>query len=512
METTREDLTTSSEPTYRFVPMVRIWSFLLVAAAICLLYFTSLGRTPLLTNSEIRCHDIARNMYESGDYLVPRYDQQLRTQKPPLFYWLACASAKLAGNFTLFTLRLPAALAAFCVLGIVSQWCRDLKLSWLQAVLAIGGLATTYLFVLHARRGSFEMPLTLFCALSFYACYRLMSGFRWSWAVIAAISFGLGFLTKATPVFLFVPLPFLGWLLLQRRLGRVVRDWRFYVLFVLAMLIGISWYAAVMAHEPQARRIVFAEAVLPLGVEDEEVKTATHFASWWFFLAGIWRSAFPICLFLPLIAVQAWKERGYVAASEWRLLLFGILAPLIVFSVIPQKQDHYLLPVFPYIALLGVHSVRWAVSAGNSAAAVLVRAAASLLAVVVFCLSLFIAVGTRLVADAPLVVAVALGLVAAALGLYSGSALWRHKTAHAALASLTGVFLGMFCYFGLIRPVEDAFHSGEIYALPGYNAMEWDLKFERYPLLRLVLKADKGLKKQEEAQKAKKERHAKQQQ
>jgi 4-amino-4-deoxy-L-arabinose transferase-like glycosyltransferase len=431
-------------------------------------------------------------MLQSGDYLVPRIGTELRTQKPPLFYWIACAAAKLHGSQTLVTHRIPSVLAAFGVLFLVLQWCRQLGFSHAQKFFALCSLATTYRFIVHARRGSFEMPLTFFCSLALYALYQLNNGFRWRYAAIAAVCFGLGFLTKATPVFLFVPLPFAAWLLLQKRLKPVLSDWRFYALFVLAMLIGLSWYAVIMQRVPEARRIITGEALLPLGVEDEEVKTATHYAMPWFFLLGIWRTAFPISLLLPLIVRDAWKQRGFQASSASRLMLLGIGLPFIVFSAIPQKQDHYMLPVFPLIALLGTQVAGAALQRPSRFAFNWMRFAEWLLLVIVLATAAASGFAMRVIADYPVGLAILAALAIAATGFAAVPNLVRGRFGPAVFPLLAGVFLVMVCYFTLVRPIEDGFHSGQIFLTKKYNQQAWDQKFSRYPWLRTALKVEKG--------------------
>src|SRR5262245_56269016 len=98
----------------------------LVGVMAALLYFTSLGRSPLLINAEIRCYGITEAMLQSHDYLVPRLNTVLRTQKPPLLYWMACAASKMVGRFNVFALRLPSVVAALGILYICVLWCREL--------------------------------------------------------------------------------------------------------------------------------------------------------------------------------------------------------------------------------------------------------------------------------------------------------------------------------------------------------------------------------------------------
>jgi hypothetical protein len=46
-------------------------------------------------------------MLESGDWLVPRLGETVRLQKPPLYYWLATAVERVAGEAANAWLRAP---------------------------------------------------------------------------------------------------------------------------------------------------------------------------------------------------------------------------------------------------------------------------------------------------------------------------------------------------------------------------------------------------------------------
>jgi hypothetical protein len=85
-------------------PRSTIFLGLLVAGAqFCLL----LGRQDITASHEGRVAQTAREMLESGDWLVPRLAGKPRLQKPPLPYWCAAALWKIS----LTTQALPVALA-----------------------------------------------------------------------------------------------------------------------------------------------------------------------------------------------------------------------------------------------------------------------------------------------------------------------------------------------------------------------------------------------------------------
>ena len=76
------------------LPLAGIVFTLLAAAAV---YFAGNGRVQLWDRDEPRYAQCSRQMLESGDWVVPRLYDSLRTKKPPLIYWCQAAAMKLLG-------------------------------------------------------------------------------------------------------------------------------------------------------------------------------------------------------------------------------------------------------------------------------------------------------------------------------------------------------------------------------------------------------------------------------
>ncbi len=80
----------------------------LVAGAV---FFTGLGASRLWDNDEPKNAVCAREMMNRGDWIVPTFNGQLRTDKPALLYWLIIGSYHALG-VNEFAARLPSALLA----------------------------------------------------------------------------------------------------------------------------------------------------------------------------------------------------------------------------------------------------------------------------------------------------------------------------------------------------------------------------------------------------------------
>ncbi len=75
--------------------MPRSRALLLVLAA--LTFFVGLGRGAITDADEAFYAESALEMVESGDWLTPHYNYEVRFQKPVLYYWLTAATYRIAG-------------------------------------------------------------------------------------------------------------------------------------------------------------------------------------------------------------------------------------------------------------------------------------------------------------------------------------------------------------------------------------------------------------------------------
>ncbi|OYW20221.1 MAG: hypothetical protein B7Z55_07605, partial [Planctomycetales bacterium 12-60-4] len=70
---------------------------LLIAAVAGLVFFTNLGAATLFDEDEPKNAVCGREMYARGDWLVPTFNAELRTDKPILIYWIMLCSYSVFG-------------------------------------------------------------------------------------------------------------------------------------------------------------------------------------------------------------------------------------------------------------------------------------------------------------------------------------------------------------------------------------------------------------------------------
>ncbi|CDF96738.1 4-amino-4-deoxy-L-arabinose transferase and related glycosyltransferases of PMT family-like [Pseudomonas sp. SHC52] len=326
------------------------WPTLGVAVLLLLLFYWGLGSLPFLSVNEARRAVTTREMYESAQWLLPYMNGELYLSKPdlslpnpPLFYWLALVSMSLSGSISEWSVRLPSALfATVCCLTLYRQ--ARAFAGRQVALLAVMFLAANAGFSLFARRAEIEMPLTGLCLLALFCAWRFLfaqGGRSWVWLSYGLL--GCALLTKGPVCLLWVTAPILVYALISRdRLARAFlcdsRGW------MLAVLIGISWYLAVSMQEGWGvwSAIINEDIVKKINGQGAE--------AWYAYLLYLGGDFFPFWLILLVRPRQLWH--AIRLSPQLTLLLCCILVPLLVFSLFTEKHAKYLLPVYPAIALL----------------------------------------------------------------------------------------------------------------------------------------------------------------
>src|SRR5512143_3079590 len=96
----------------------RKYVLLLIGIGIALFFF-NLGARDLWEPDETRYAVVAREMKETGNWILPHLNGEVYAEKPPLFFWLVNLSTSFLGVNNEFTNRLPSALAGFITFLVV---------------------------------------------------------------------------------------------------------------------------------------------------------------------------------------------------------------------------------------------------------------------------------------------------------------------------------------------------------------------------------------------------------
>jgi len=322
---------------------------LALALAVAALYLLFLGRHGLHESDEGRYAEIAREMKESGDLLIPTLNGIPHFQKPPVIYWSTAASLAVLGENEVAArmVSLLAALGVFILTYWIGRWWFD----GTTGLAAVWLLAGSWQFFMLGRSLTPDMMMTFWSTAA-------IAGFVWASRMETTTKarflpyfacMGIAFATKG-PMGMLVPmLTGIGWQWGSRRSDRpkVRVPWIAGLMLTLALALG--WFFAASLRHPELGRYFFEFEFL------NRFLSTTHGRSQpiWYFIPVLLIGWLPWTPLLPL-AISGHRQRhrsgGSHRALHWALVGW-LVVPFALLSLSGSKLMTYVLPLFPGIAL-----------------------------------------------------------------------------------------------------------------------------------------------------------------
>lgn len=324
------------------------------AAATAVAGLTSL---PPLDRDEARFAQATAQMLESGDYIAIRFQDRERNKKPAGIYWLQAASVAAfseVGAREIWAYRIPSlvgvVLAAMftCLAGVRLYGARTgllagLLLASAPAVAAEGTIAKT---------DGVLLALVCLAQLGFLHVYgRAQEGGKagWRWPLLFWTAQGAAALVKG-------PIAPMISLLTGAGLAARAPRWRWLAPLrpvsgtIILMLIIAPWAVAIW-NATEGR--FFADAVGGDMLGKVGDAQEGHVGPPGYHAALVWLLFWPAAaLILPGLVV-AWRER-----ADWRarFLLAWAIPAWIVFEIAATKLPHYVMPLYPALAIMAAHA------------------------------------------------------------------------------------------------------------------------------------------------------------
>jgi 4-amino-4-deoxy-L-arabinose transferase-like glycosyltransferase len=344
------------------------------AAFTCLM---GLGHGPALGDHECINAQAARQIRQSGEWLIPRLGEIPRIRKTPLGIWLIAAASPLIDKPGLppiseVAARLPSALAAFGTTFVV-LWLGTMMYGRRAGILAGFIWAASVAAILFARNAQVDMVLTFFTALSFGLFWAgfvrrtsapAILGFFTAFALAMMAKAPLPLVTVGFALFVywFVTVPLLaategtagGPAGIGRRIGGAIARqvnrlpllWTLLGLVVFVIVAG-AWPLYVYRHVPNALSLWRAE-YLDRATGDLSEQKEPFF----YYVPIILGFAAPYTLSVfeavaaPFLPRYRRHRRALAFAFTWAIV--GTL----VLSIPSFKRSHYVLSVMPGYCLL----------------------------------------------------------------------------------------------------------------------------------------------------------------
>ena len=327
-------------------------------AGFCLfLFFYGLGSFGLLGADEPRYAQVAREMLERRDWIVPSLGGQTWLEKPPLFYWQAML-AYAAFGVSDWAARLPGALDATLLVVGVYFFLRRLRPGFeLDGALMT---ASTTALVGFAHAASTDMPLAAMFTLAMLSWYAWWETSRRLHLALFYVFLALAVLAKG-PVAPFLAGAVIVLFAVAAHDSRIMLRTLWIPGMVLFALVALPWYVAIQVRRPEFFRVFILEHNLARFSTD----LYHHEQPFWFFAPVLLLGLIPWVVFIAVAISETvrawWSERRALFDSGDALNLFLVLwlvVPVLFFSLSRSKLPGYILPAIPAGPLLLAEYVR----------------------------------------------------------------------------------------------------------------------------------------------------------
>lgn len=316
-----------------------------------------------MDRDEPRFAQATKQMLESGDYVAIRFQDEARNKKPVGVYWLQAGAVKLAeaagvpdARAAIAVYRLPSLLGAVAAV-LLAYWALLAMGGRLVAVAGAALFAATALLSVEARLAKTDAVLTACCVAMMGALARAwLARGRGPEAVGRGVwlafwgALALSFLVKGPVGLMLVALPAAA-LSLRARSLRWLGALRPLPGLVLALIVVAPWFIAIAIETKGA---FFVEAV----GKDMLGKVSSGQEKHWgppgaYFLA-FFGTAWPLAPFAAIAAQTLWRERRDDVVA---FVMAWVIPAWLVFEAVPTKLPHYVLPLYPAIALLAARAL-----------------------------------------------------------------------------------------------------------------------------------------------------------
>lgn len=315
--------------------------------------------TPPVDRDEARFAQATKQMLETGDYVDIRFQHQVRYKKPVGIYWLQAGAVKLGERLgvpeartRIWLYRIPSLIGAIGAV-LLTYWTALAFGSRRTAYLAALMLACSILLSVEARLAKTDAVLLMTVVAAMGALARLYfrpdetTQVRSGWALpfIFWTALAGGILLKGPLILAMAGLAIASLVVVDRSAAWLRRLRPFAGLAWLLVLVA-PWFLAIVARSGES---FFVQSVgrdlLAKVVTGQESHGAPPGYYALLFFATFWPAA-PLAL---TAAPAIWAERREAGN---RFLLAWIVPTWILFEIALTKLPHYVLPIYPAIAIL----------------------------------------------------------------------------------------------------------------------------------------------------------------
>jgi 4-amino-4-deoxy-L-arabinose transferase-like glycosyltransferase len=345
---------------------------LAVVLGVCgFLFFFAIGAFGLVGADEPRYAQIAREMFQRHDWIVPTFNGSHWLEKPVWLYWNVIISYRLFGVYD-WAARLPAAFHATTLVVTILFFMRRFRPgSELDAAVIAASSAAMIGF---ARGASTDMLLAAPFCIAMLAWWTWHQTERKLWLGVFYALLGVAALAKG-PVAPALALLIVAAYAALRQAGKILLRSLWWPGFVIFFALTLPWFVAIQMKVPEFFRVFFIEHNL----QRFGTNLYQHSQPFWYYIPVFLVSVVPWVVFtLPALGEAAKglagklrrrekaesddgegspaapEENSPAAGGDWLeiFLLLWIVVPILFFSISRSKLPGYILPVIPAAGVL----------------------------------------------------------------------------------------------------------------------------------------------------------------
>ena len=333
---------------------------LAVLAIVSLIAFLpGIFQIPPVDRDEARFAQATKQMIETGDYVDIRFQDEVRYKKPVGIYWLQAAVVKAAealgvprARTRISLYRIPSLVGALGAV-LATNWCALAFGGRRGAALAALMMLGSTLLGVEARLAKTDAMLLLTVVVAMGALARVYlfpRGDRITprdWALVAVFwtALAAGILLKGPVIVMIVGLT-AATLSIVDRSGHWLMALRPLPGIIWLLVLVLPWFLAIYARAGGA----FLNNAVGHDLLDKVAGgQESHGAPPGLYFILFFATFFPASILAGLAAPTVWTVRREPAV---RFLLAWLLPSWIVFELIPTKLPHYVLPLYPAVAIL----------------------------------------------------------------------------------------------------------------------------------------------------------------
>ena len=338
---------------------VRAVAFLLLCGF--LLFLPGFFNIPPIDRDEARFAQATKQMVEVGDFIDIRFQDDVRYKKPVGVYWLQAAAVETASvlglprpELRIWLYRIPSLIGAIGAV-LLTYWTALAFVTRRGAILAALMIGSSVLLGAEARLAKTDAMLLLTVVAAMGALARVYLSWQrgedpahpsWTWPAIFWTALAGGILLKGPLILMFVGLTIVTLAVLDRSAAWL---WRLRPVWGLmwALVLVLPWFVAIFWRAGDA---FFADSI---GGDMLSKLSAqeSHGAPPGVYLLLFWVTFWPGAPLAGMAAPAVWRARREPGAQY---LLAWLVPSWIVFELVLTKLPHYVLPLYPAIAILTV--------------------------------------------------------------------------------------------------------------------------------------------------------------